>query len=103
MSKSAPKSLSQLLESSGSSLARLATTAQQKIALSEHIRNGLAPDIGAEVLHCSIDVDGILTVRASSPEWAARLRFENERLLELSREIDPATTSIKVRVAYPGE
>jgi len=103
MSKNEPKSLSQLLESSDSSLARLAATAQQKLALSEHIRNGLGAEIGPEVLHCSIDADGILTVRTSSPEWAARLRFENERLLELSREINPGTTSVKVRVAYPQE
>jgi hypothetical protein len=103
MSKSEPKSLSQLLESTNSSLGRLAATAQQKIALSEHIRNGLGPEIGPEVVHCSIDAGGILTVRTSSPEWAARLRFENERLLELSREINSATTSVKVRVAYPDE
>ncbi len=103
MSKSEPKPLSQILESSSSNLSRLAATAQQKIALSEHIRNGLATPMGAEVLHCSIDADGILTVRTTSPEWAARLRFENERLLKLGREINPATTSVKVRVAYPEE
>jgi len=103
MSKSEPKSLSQLLEAPNSGLGRLAATAQQKIALSEHIRNGLDPEVGPEVLHCSIDADGILTVRTSSPEWAARLRFENQRLLELSREINPATVSVRIRVAYPDE
>jgi len=103
MSKNKPKSLSQLLQTPDSTLGRLAETARQKLALSEHIRTGLAPDLGAELLHCSIDDDGTLIVRTTSPEWAARLRFENETLLSLSREVHPETTSVKVRVAYPDE
>ncbi len=73
------------------------------MALGEHIRSGLPPELGAHLLHCSVDEDGALVVRATAPEWAARLRFETERLLALSREVYPGTTSVKVRVAYPDE
>jgi hypothetical protein len=101
MSKTEPKSLSQLLQRPGSRLHELAETARRKLALTEHIRTGLPADLGATVLHCSIDDTGVLDVRAAGPEWAARLRFENERLLALSRELHPETTSVRVRVAHP--
>jgi hypothetical protein len=82
-------------------IGQLAATARQKLALTEHVRNGLPEDLGAELLHCSLDDGGAMIVRVSSPEWAARLRFENETLLMLARQVHPETTSIKVRVAYP--
>jgi len=103
MSQSKPKSLSQLLETPNSALGRLARVARQKLALVEHIRNGLPADMAPELVHCSISDNGTLIVRASSPEWAARFRFENETLLALSRELHPETTSVKVRIAYPDE
>lgn len=101
MSKNKPKSLSQLIESPGSAIGRLAATARQKLALTEHVRNGLSAALGTELLHCSLDDDGAMIVRVSSPEWAARFRFENETLLSLARQVHPETTSVKVRVAYP--
>ena len=73
------------------------------MALIEHIRSNLEPELAAELLHCSINESGELVVRTTSPEWATRLRFENERLLSLSREVCPETTSVKVRVAHPTE
>jgi len=103
MLKNKPKSLSQLLQDPDSALGRLAETARHKLALTEHIRDGLPPHLATELLHCSIDDAGTLIVRTSGPEWAARLRFETETLLSLSREINPETTSVKVRVAYPDE
>ncbi len=103
MSKDEPKSLSQLISTPDSALGRLAATARHKLAVGEHIRSGLPPELGAELVHCSVDEDGTLVVRTTSPEWAARFRFESERLLELSREVYPGTTSVKVRVAYPDE
>ncbi|MGI9343501.1 MAG: DciA family protein [Gammaproteobacteria bacterium] len=101
MLKSKPKSLSQLIESPGSAIGRLAATARQKLALTEHVRAGLPDALGTELLHCSLDDDGAMIVRVSSPEWAARLRFETESLLSLARQIHPETTSVKVRVAHP--
>ena len=103
MSKSKPKSLSQLIEAPDSTIGRLAATARQKVALGEHVRMGLDPELAAGLLHCSVDSAGILVVRAASPEWANRLRFETETLLKLSREIEPQTTSVRVRVAHPDD
>ena len=61
--------------------------------------------VGATIETCAGATiqDGALVVRTTAPEWAARLRFETERLLALSREVYPGTTSVKVRVAYPDE
>ncbi|MFW2404349.1 MAG: DciA family protein [Gammaproteobacteria bacterium] len=103
MSKNRPKSLSELLRDPGSSVGRLAAKARQKQALGDHVRNGLSTDLAAALLHCSVDENGVLVVRTTSSAWAAKLRFENEKLLELAREVHPETTSVRVRVAYPDE
>jgi len=84
-------------------LGRLAATARRKLALGEHIRNGLPADLGAQLLHCSVSEDGTLVVRTSGPEWAARFRFESETLLSLCRQVYPEATHVKVRVAHPDE
>ena len=101
MSKSDPKSLSELIAAPGSAIGHLARRARSKLQLTEHIRNGLPAEFAAQMVHCSIDDEQTLIVRASTPEWAARFRFETERLLCLSREQAPETRSVKVRVAHP--
>ncbi len=101
MSKNEPKSLSQLISSANTNLGRLAAEAQAKLDLTEHIRTGFDAEIAAEISHCALDSDDVMIVRATSPAWAARLRFENTKLLELSRERYPQTISVKVRVAQP--
>ena len=100
MSKSYPKSLSELITAPGSAIGRLARQARSKVQLTEHIRNALPADLAAQMIHCSIDDDQTLVVRVSTPEWATRFRFETERLLCLSREHAPETRSVKVRVAH---
>ncbi|MAF84497.1 MAG: DciA family protein [Gammaproteobacteria bacterium] len=102
MSSNKPKSLSELLSSPKSQLGQLAARARAKVGLTDHIRKGLAPDLGAELVNCTLEDDGTLVIRASSPEWATRLRFESERLLELGRQQHPEATQVKVRVAHPG-
>jgi len=102
MSKDAPKSLSELLGSPTSRIGQLASRARAKIDLTDHVRKGLEPELAGELVHCSVDDDGTMVVRASSPEWANRLRFESETLLALSRQLHPEAMSVKVRVAHPG-
>ncbi len=102
MSRNKPKSLSELLSSPNSKIGQLAARAQAKVGLTDHIRKGLAPDLAAELVHCAVEDDGTLIVRATSPEWANRIRFESEKLLALSRQQHPETTQVKVRVAHPG-
>jgi len=101
MSKRSPKSLSQLIASPQSSLGQLAAQAQERASLADDIRNGLSPELADALIHCSIDKDGTMTIRASGPEWAARLRFETEHLLGLARQNHPQTTQVKIRVASP--
>ncbi|TDJ48078.1 MAG: DUF721 domain-containing protein [Gammaproteobacteria bacterium] len=103
MSTNDPKSLSELIAKPGSKLDRLARLARSKLQLTEHIRNGLPAELAAQMIHCSIDDDQTLIVRASTPEWATRLRFETECLLRLSRARAPETRSVKVRVAHPAD
>jgi hypothetical protein len=101
MSRNDPKPLSELISSPESRIGQLAARAHAKVGLTDHIRKGLAPELAAEVVHCSVEDDGTLVVRSSGPEWANRLRFENEKLLTLARQKHSEATQVKVRVAHP--
>jgi hypothetical protein len=102
MSRNKSKSLSELLSSPESKIGQLAALAQAKVGLTDHIRKGLEAGLAAELVHCAVEDDGTLVVRATSPEWANRLRFESEKLLALGRQQHPEATQVKVRVAHPG-
>jgi len=102
MSRDKPKSLSELLGSSESRIGQLAARARAKVGLTDHIRKGLTPDLAAEIVHCTVEDNGVLIIRATGPEWANRLRFESEQLLMLARQRHPEATQVKVRVAHPG-
>jgi len=101
MSTKKPKLLSELLRSPESKVGQLAARAREKIGLTDHIRNGVEAEMAAGIVHCSVEDNGVLIVRVTSPEWANRLRFESERLLTLSRQRHPQTTQVKIRVAHP--
>jgi len=49
-------------------------------------------------VHCNIRDDGTLVVMASSPAWAARLRFEGEQLKAICKNRGIDVQSVKVRV-----
>ena len=53
------------------------------------------------MVSCNLDHDGILTVRATSPEWAARFRFETEQILIRCRQRHAETRSVKIGVVHP--
>ena len=102
MSTNDPKSLSKLISSSESSLGQLAKEARSRLELTDHIRTGLPAELSAEMTACTLDANKTLIVRASNPAWAARLRFESERLLVLCRQRHPETRSVKVKVTRQG-
>jgi len=102
MSRDQFKSLSELLGTSDTKIGRLAAQARAKVDLTDHIRKGLSAELAANLVHCIVDDDGTLIVRTTSPEWANRFRFENERLQMLGRQRHPEATQVKVRVAHPG-
>ncbi|MGI9308840.1 MAG: DciA family protein [Gammaproteobacteria bacterium] len=99
MSKSKPKSLSELLLETGSPLQKLANEAARNVELSDDLRE-LVPEILAPgVLQCNLRDDGTLVVSAASPEWAARLRFQSTALLERCRANKKPAIRVKIRVS----
>jgi hypothetical protein len=99
MSNNGPKSLSDLIAAGESSLGKLAGEARRRADLGEHLRSGLGAGLGAGITHCNIDSANAVTVLAASPEWAARLRYEAGKILELVREKEPGVERVRVRVA----
>jgi hypothetical protein len=101
MSTKRPKSFSELVSNTHSAMGRLASEARQKIGLTDHIRAGLAPDLAQRMISCNLDPEGILTIRTAGPEWAARFRFESDRILTLCRQRHPEACSVRIGVAHP--
>jgi hypothetical protein len=101
MSSNDPKSLADIISVTQSSFGRLASEARARLGLTDHIRAGLPADLAGQMISCNLDPDGILIVRTTGPEWAARLRFESEKILVLCRQQHPKTKSVKIRVAHP--
>ena len=83
MLKGDPKSLSELLGAKDSPLADLATAAKQREDLANYLRKNLPPELAPGFLHCNLRDQGLLVVLTTGPEWAARLRFEENRFIEL--------------------
>ena len=100
MSKNKPKSLADIIGSEKSGLGQLADAAQLRADLSAYLRKKLSAELAAAILHCNIHDDGTLVVLASSPEWASRLRFESDRLIELCQQRGMAINGVKIRVSY---
>ncbi|RMF95558.1 MAG: DUF721 domain-containing protein [Gammaproteobacteria bacterium] len=98
MSKSGPKSLSDLVTKRGGAIERLAAAAAGRLALGEHLRSSIEPALAAHLRGANLREDGSLVVLADSPEWATRLRFESSRLLAACRRQYPGATRVLVRV-----
>lgn len=99
MSTSKPKSLADIIGAQSSEFGQLAEAAQLRANLSDYLRNNLEDSLAAGLVHCNIHDDGTLVVLASSPEWAARLRFESQQFLDLCKQQKLAVRAIKFRVS----
>ena len=99
MSGKEPKSLSGLITDSHSGVGRLAREAAERVALGDRLRTALDPELGLHLSGCNLRDDGTLVLLASGPEWAARLRFESDRLLKICREHNPRAARVRVRIA----
>jgi hypothetical protein len=99
MSNKELKPLASLLGTANSGLAKLAVAAQQRADLGDYMRKNLDASLKGGFLHCNLREDETLVVTATSPEWAARLRFASAQFLQLSRERGLSVKTIKVRVA----
>ena len=99
MSNKTPKSLAELIFRPGSALHELARQADATVDLTLTLRKGLTLELADSVRSASIHGDGTLVVLASSPVWAARLRFEEAQLLALCADQQPPAKRLKVRVS----
>ena len=76
-------SLEKLLKSgSDGPLDKVVQSAQYMDKLTTAIRAGLSQDLAENVIAASLRDEGELVVVASSSAWAAKLRFEEVRLIE---------------------
>lgn len=101
MSHKAPQSLADLIGRPGSALNELATRAERSLDLAATLRQGLPESLAGGLDAASLHPDGTLVVTATSPAWAARLRFEEARLLALCAGRDPPAMRLRVRVTAP--
>lgn len=69
--------------------------------LTRALADALPEDLGASVLSASTNEEGTLEIRANSSAWAARLRFEEDTLLEVARQHGVDARSVRVRVGRP--
>jgi hypothetical protein len=99
MLRKKPKSLSELIGGVDSALGSLAQEARRRSDLGDFLRKQLPPDLAEGLVYCNFQADDTLVLIASRPEWAARLRFEADRVKELCREYGNPVERIKVRVA----
>lgn len=79
-------------------LERTKELARLTCALAENIGGSL----GASIVSAAVDKDGVLVVKTTSSAWAARLRFEESRLLEAAHEAGVPADRALVRVSRPG-
>jgi hypothetical protein len=96
-----PVNLGDLFRSPGSPLGGLARAAAGRAELLDLLRARLPAELQACLVGCNVRDDGTLTLTASSPAWAARLRFEAPGLLACCRERFPAAARVRVRSATP--
>ena len=66
------------------------------------LQRSVGGDEGASIRAANVREDGTLVVLASSPAWAARLRFESDKLLAAARDGGASVTDCKVRVSQGG-
>lgn len=96
-SRNQPRSLGSLF-SEVQALGALAEAAGRHVDLAMQVRTVLGEPLGSHVSACNLRPDGTLVVTATSPERAARLRFETETILGACRRQFPAASRVKVRV-----
>jgi hypothetical protein len=96
-----PVNLGDLFRSPGSPLGGLARAAAGRVELLDLLRGRLPADLQACLVGCNVRDDGTLVLTASSPAWAARLRFESAGLLACCRERYPGAARVRVRSATP--
>ena len=93
-------SLKKLLKSdSGSALEDMVQTAQYMDELTSMLQQGLETDLAINLLAASLRDNGELVLIASSSAWAAKIRFESEKLMDLVSQSGAKVTTCRVAVS----
>ena len=71
------KHISEIINSGYSDLEGLSETANEKSSLSKYLKNNLK-NFGRHIVSAYINNSNILVIKASSPEFAARLKYEEK-------------------------
>ena len=91
MNTSRPRSIGDLLQSGD--ISRIRSEARERRSLLVRVKAELPEAESARVVSAGLDADGTLVVGVDSAAWAAKLRYERDRLLG---------HALKVRVVMPG-
>ena len=79
-------SLEKLLKNAaGNGLEKIVHRAQNMDDLAQKLRLGLDPELGEQIVAVNVREDGALVVICESSAWAARLRYENDRLVAIAQ------------------
>ena len=89
------KHISEIINASYSNLDRLSETAQEKSSLSRHLKNYLK-NFGRYIVSAYINNSNILVIKTSSPEFAARLKYEEKEIRELCKKLGNVPKKIKI-------
>jgi len=73
--------------------------AQDMGELLQCLQQQLPDEVAANILSANVRDDGELVVLASSPAWAAKLRFDADELMRAARQSGADVRSCKVRVS----
>jgi hypothetical protein len=87
-----------LIPSDDGGLGEIIRHAQNMGELVRRLQQALPENTAASICAANIRDNGELVILASSPAWAAKLRFEAEDLMATARETGAEVTSCTVRV-----
>lgn len=97
---SADKLKSLLNPSGNGELSDVVRRARAMADLAGRLTAALPADLRPGIRAANIRDDCELVVIADSPAWAARLRFEGEKLLAAARDAGEKVETIRVRVSH---
>ena len=95
MKNDKPKHISEIINRSYAHLESLSETAQEKSSLSRHLKKNLK-NFGQYIVSAYINNSNILVIKTSSPEFAARLRYEENDIRNLCKKLGSDPKQIKI-------
>ena len=85
--------------SSGAGLGEIVRHARDMGHLVGALRDALPAGEAEGIIAANIRDDGELVVLAATPAWAAKLRFETDKLVEAARGLGAEVSACRVRVS----